>query len=199
MVRNKDLRTISVPIDWKAAKLKTEVIVPCVTAAGLLLGGSYTVFEYRQQQSEKRVATTMEYVSRFLSAPLSEHRAAASTAWQTYEPEILGVLMNAEKLDERERIEKYGATIIRMVNENSLAIPIQEELLYFEQLAQCVKLDLCDRDVARSMLYRPAKEFLNQYYPYVCALRKEWNDPTTAAGLEEFVRGETGKDACSSQ
>lgn len=184
-------------INWKHAKERVDVIVPVVTIVGLFAGGLYTLFEYRAQQNEKRIATAMAYVSRFSTPPLSEYRASLSNAWAA-RGDIEMVLTNKDhRLSVNEVNRTYSQLVVEMVNENALGPGIREELLFFEQVSQCVELELCDNMVTRSMLETHSREFFDKYYPYVCALRKRWNDPTTGAALQRFLKVGRGKDICA--
>jgi hypothetical protein len=182
--------------NWTAAKLRTETIAPWITVVGLAIGGVYTLVEYRNHQRQQRVETTMGYVTRYMSPPLSDHRAVLLKQWQKHESDLLAVLRNAS-LSSGELLRQYNTKILTMVNDDSLASPIQELVLFFEQLANCVSLQLCERDAVNSMLAGQAQEFLHQYFPYVCYLRNEWNDPSVARQLEQvFNPGSLGKNYC---
>ena len=184
-------------IDWAAAKNRTEVIVPWLTIFGLVSAGVFTIVEYRSKQDDDRIALTMQYVSRFMDPPLSDHRVALSKAWNANEVNILGVLRD-KTLDQKALGHAYRDTILKIVSADSLQLPIQEQLLYFEQLNECVRLGLCDDGVARTTLGLRAREFFRQFYPYICALRSDWNDPTIGAALEAFGRsGPRTVDVCA--
>ena len=184
-------------INWTHAKARVDVIVPLVTMIGLFAAGFYTLFEYRAQQNEKRIATAMSYVARFSTPPLSEHRASLANAWATRRERIRAVLINKDGLSDAEVNRTYSEVVVEMVNDAALGPAIREELLFFEQVSQCVELELCDNMVTRSMLEGHSREFLDQYSPYMCALRKQWNDKTTGAALQRFVRAGAGKDICA--
>src|SRR5262245_47492152 len=183
-------------INWKTTKLVTEVVTPWLTFVGLLAGGLYTLYEYGERQKEARVATTMQYVSRYMTPPLSDHRAALFNAWEANEDTILPVLMN-KQLTTEEIVKQFQTTMLNVVREASLGLSIQEELLYFEQLTQCIDIELCDRAVAQSTLHIVARDIFDQYYPYICSLRDRYGDPSIGAALERFARaGKSAKFVC---
>jgi hypothetical protein len=129
---------------------------------------------------------------------LSDHRANLLDAWDQNEAAILAVLKNTKQLPQQDVVQQYEATVLEMVRTASLGRSIQEKLLFFEQLTQCIELGLCDGGVAHSTLHVVAREFYRQYYPYICRLRTEWNDKTTGAALERFVSTNAStKDICS--
>jgi len=183
-------------IDWTAAKLRTETIAPWLTVLGLIAGGIYTLVEYQNHERQQRIETTMGYVTRYMSPPLSDHRVVLLRQWQRHESDLLAVLRNTS-LSSDELLRHYSTKILAMVTDDGLAAPIQELVLFFEQLANCVSLELCQRDAVNSMLAGQAQEFLHQYFPYVCYLRNEWNDPSIAHQLEQVFNPESiGRNYC---
>jgi hypothetical protein len=131
--------------------------------------------------------------------PLSEHRAALSNTWNRNEQVILAVLKNGAALNAKDLDQAYRETILGLVRIDSLQLPIQEQLMYFEQVTECVRLQLCDSGVATAALQQRAREFFNQFYPYICALRADWQDPTIGEALERFVRSRSPlADVCRS-
>jgi len=183
-------------INWTATKLRTETIVPWITVVGLFAGGVYSLIEYQDHERERRIETTMGYVSRYMAPPLSDHRATLLKKWQLHETELLTILKNTA-LPPEELSRQYSAKILSMVTSEELALPIQEMVLFFEQLANCVTLRLCEQDAVNSMLAAQAQEFLHQYFPYICYLREQWNDPSIASQLERvFNPGSVGKNYC---
>lgn len=182
--------------DWDAVKTRTDAIVPWITVFGLLAGGVYTLVEYRSHERSRRIEATTSYVTRYMAPPLSDYRATLVKRWQTHEADLLALLKNAN-LAPAELNRQYSARILAMVTADELALPIQETILFFEQLANCVTLKLCEPDAVNSMLAVQAQEFLHQYYPYICHLRQEWNDPSIARQLEQvFNAASIGKNIC---
>jgi hypothetical protein len=183
-------------IDWEAAKTRTDAIVPWITVFGLIAGGVYSLVEYRNHERDRRIEATMAYVTRYMAPPLSDYRAVLVKRWQAHEADLLAVLKNSS-LTPAELNRQYSAGVLAMVTADELALPIQETVLFFEQLANCVTLKLCESDAVNSMLAGQAQEFLHQYYPYVCHLRQEWNDPAIARQLEQVFNAQSmGKDIC---
>jgi hypothetical protein len=180
---------------WNEAKTRTEVIAPWITILGLLAGGLYTLVEYRDHQRERRLETTSEYVKRFMENPLSDHRATIAKQWSHNQSEIIALLSD-KSVPQSEINRNYEDKILTMIVEGGLAVPIQETILFFEELAHCVTLDLCDGDAVSSMLSRQGREFFRQHYPYVCHLRKQWNDDSIAAELEAFFNPVSVGRAC---
>ena len=85
-----------------------------------------------------------------------------------------------------------------MVASEKLSVPLQELVLYFDQLAACVKAELCDVGAVTSMMASQGRGFFRTYYPYICYLRKESNDQTVARDFElVFNSGSLGKQYCT--
>lgn len=170
--------------------------MPWITVLGLMAGGVYTLVEYRSHERDRRIEATMGYVTRFMAPPLSDHRATLLKQWQKHQAEILTVLHDSS-LKPAELNREYNATVLAMITAEELSLPIQEMTLFFEQLANCVKLTLCEPDAVNSMLAVQAQEFMRQYYPYICYLRKEWSDPSIAQELERIFNPKSvGKNYC---
>ncbi len=132
----------------------------------------------------------MAYVSRFMTSPVSDYRAALEKQWQENEDDILKVLKSQINRD-------YYNKIISMVDNRDLSSSIQGMVLFFEQLGTCVNLNICDRDAVTLLLAKQGQLFFRQYYPYICRLRSKWGDPSIGHELEVFFNPISVGKACA--
>jgi hypothetical protein len=184
-------------MDWTRAKARTEVLVPWITVAALIPAAGYSVCQYQAHKAEKRIENTMGYVARFMTSPLSDHRAALEKQWQGNQAEILKTLKRTDIPQDKINRDYYNK-IVSMVASSKASGSVHEMILFYEQLANCVNANVCDRPTVTSMLTRQGQIFFRQHYPYICHLRSEWRDPSIGHQLETFFNPTSVGKACKS-
>jgi hypothetical protein len=184
-------------VDWASQKARTEVLVPWLTLLGVVFGGGLTLNEYRARQQEKRIEITFQFLERFTTAPISDAHSSIRAAWESEGDSLLDIFTRAD-LDQDQMIVAFSQGVRAMVGDKQLGAKIDEMLAFFEQLAVCVKHNLCDSPTAQELFQGPAREFFNQFYPHFCSVRRRWKDEEHAARLEAFVypAQPSRQDAC---
>jgi hypothetical protein len=169
-------------MDWNRAKIQTETLAPWITIVGLIIAGVYTLIEYRSAATQKHVEMTMAYIARYSTPPLYEHRVALSKVWGENYTKIIDLVQSKDPdVDQR-----YNDYILSMIDREKISASVDEMLLYFGEVANCVHLGLCDAETVNSLLMNRGTEFVHQYVPYVCRLRSTWHDPTIGSDVVNF-------------
>src|SRR5262245_11768516 len=97
-------------VNWRRARARVEVIVPCITTAALVVAGAYTLLEYRDHQRDARIEKSFSYVSRLSAPPIADYRLRLGTVWSAHDEEILGVLVETAGSPETQA-EAYTRTV----------------------------------------------------------------------------------------
>jgi len=181
-------------LTWAEAKVRIEVITPIITTVALVVGGIYGLVEYRDHQREQRLEKTFGYVERFSSPPISDMRLRLAAFWVEHDDAIVNALTTGSP---NARAVAFHRVIMENIAEEKLEAEVEALLAYYEQVAQCTKLALCDSDTIDAMLKGYAAEFFHQFYPYVCDVRTRWRDDSMGAELELFANpGSAPNAAC---
>ena len=165
-------------MDANELKLQLAEVAGTWTAAiAVIVGGFFGVFQYLEHKAAVRVDRTMAFVERYHSdGLLMEARLKLSDSMTEKVDEINQLLMN-DSIEPEELASKYHAKIISLIAEDDLSSSLEQILTFYEQIILCRELNLCDSSVAEEFFDTDGRGFVRTYYPYVCQLRNQWNNP----------------------
>ena len=167
------------------AKTWSEILTKWIGAIALILGGSFTLTEYYSHKGEVKTRATLEFLSRFNNNSNQEAWTRLREAQQETHGEVVQLLTRKDVSTEAIARE-YSEYIMRIVSEYNLTRSLDGMTILFEEIANCVSLDICDQDSAVSFFQRKGSEFFRAWYPYFCSEREKWNDPSIGGTLEYF-------------
>ena len=83
------------------------------------------------------------------------------------------------------------------MNEEKLSGALEQLFTFYEQIILCRELNLCDDAVAQQFFDEDGLAFVHTFYPYICDIRAQWNNPEKFERVLDFyVQG--SKTICKS-
>jgi hypothetical protein len=174
-------------VDPRELKLQiAEVAGTWLAAIAVVVGGLFGVFQYLEHKAAVRVDRTMAMVERYHSdGPLMSARLQITTSMTQHVEEIKTVLTDPA-IKPEELALKYNESINHIIEQDALAGPLEQIFTFYEQIILCRDLNLCDDSVAEQFFDTDALGIVMTYYPYVCAIRAQWNNPEKYARVVNF-------------
>lgn len=163
-----------------------EIAGTWVAAITVVLGGVFGVFQYLEHKSAVRVDRTMGFVERYHSdGLLMDARLSITNSMNLHVDDINRLLTNSAIKPEN-LAKTYNDEINKIVEQDSLSGHLEQIFTFYEQIVLCRELILCDKPVAEQFFDTDAKAYIRTYYPYICAVRKQWNNPSKFARVVDF-------------
>lgn len=154
-----------------------EVAGTWIAALAVVIGGIFGVFQYLEHKEAVRIDRTMAFVERYHSdGLLMEARLKITDSMNLHVDQLNKLLTNAE-IKPEELANKYNQKIIKIVEEDVLHGPLEQVFTFYEQIILCRELKLCDAGVAEEFFDTDGRAFIRTYYPYICNIRAQWNNP----------------------
>ena len=167
----------------------SETIGNWFMAIMVIIGGLFGLYEYTEYKATLRVDRALEFVNSYQS---NDHvvnaRTKISATVEKRLPEISQVLSNPS-LDADELAQAYHDAIMTIVEEDGLSAPLEQLFTYYEQVLLCREMELCDETVLENFFDNDAGSYSRTFYPYICALRKDWNNPDVYMRVAEYYMG----------
>lgn len=165
-------------MDQQELKLQVaEVAGTWLAALAVVVGGLFGVFQFLEHKSAVRVDRTMAFVERYHSdGLLLEARLKISNSMKLHVGEI-NKLLTDSTIEPKQLAQKYNTEINRLIESDALSGPLEQILTFYEQIILCRKLELCEPAIAEQFFDTDGRAFIRTFYPYVCQIREQWNNP----------------------
>jgi hypothetical protein len=148
-------------------------------------------------QDQATLDRAMEFVDRYNgTGQLLDSRTRVSEATSNSMDAIAGVLKDPG-LSERELAAAYSDTILNMVEEAQLSASLEQLFNFYDQLLICREMQLCDEQVAAEFFDTEAGSFSRTFYPWVCQVRSDWNNPAAFERVLDFYLGGDSAKVCN--
>ena len=172
-----------------------EVVGTWVAALAVVIGGLFGIYQYLEHKSAVRIDRTMDFVERYHgSGVLVEARLKITASMSGRTSEINRILQDPNIAPEA-LPKKYNEQILKIVMEDELSSSLQQLFTFYEQIVLCREMELCEEKVTQEFFDVDARGFVRSYYPYICHLRQEWNNPKQYERVTHFYGGNSG-DIC---
>lgn len=148
-------------------------------------------------QDPAKVDRAMEFVDRYSADSLLKARARVSEATANAMDSITAVLRNPD-LTELELTQAYGDTILKMVAQENLSGSLEQLFNFYEQVLTCYEMKLCDEQVLTGFFESDAGGFSRTFYPWVCQIRADWNNPAAFERVLDFYLEGNSSTVCDS-
>ena len=148
-------------------------------------------------QDPAKVDRAMEFVDRYSADSLLEARTRVSEATANAMDSIAAVLKNPD-LTELELAQAYGDTILEMVAQENLSGSLEQLFNFYEQVLTCHEMKLCDEQVLTGFFESDAGGFSRTFYPWVCQIRADWNNPAAFERVLDFYLEGDSATVCNS-
>ena len=186
------LTYFALPLFQEESSLPGDAAGPAATAP------SRSAEQASTGQDAARVDRAMEFVERYNGAgQLLDARTRVSEATANAMDTLAAVLKDPD-LTEQELAAAYSETILEMVETGNLDASLEQLFKFFDQLLICREMQLCDDDVAKGFLDTEAGAFSRTYYPWVCQVRADWNNPAAFERVLDFYLEGDSATVCDS-
>ena len=143
-----------------------------------------------------KVERSMEFVDRYhKNQQLVDARARLSGATSRGMDAISSVLKD-QGLSEPELANAYSETILNMVATEQLESSLEQVFTFYEQVLLCRDMQLCDEKVASEFFDPDGKAFSRTFYPYICKIRADWNNPAAFERVTNFYLSRGHAELC---
>lgn len=166
-------------MDPLEAKLQIAEVVGTWTAAlAVVIGGIFGVFQYLEHKEAVKIDRTMAFVERYHSDGLLMEARLKITDSMNAHVDTLNNLLTDPNIKPDELASKYNLSISKIVEQDALFGPLEQVFTFYEQIILCRELKLCHHNVAEEFFDVDGRAFVRTYYPYICNIRAQWNNPT---------------------
>ncbi|MFT4938757.1 MAG: hypothetical protein ACI88A_001786 [Paraglaciecola sp.] len=163
-----------------------EIAGTWVAAIAVVVGGLFGIYQYLEHKSAVRVDRSMAFVERYHgNSMLVEARLKIIESINNRTEHIKQVLEDP-KLKPEKISAVYSFEILKLIKEDNLAGSLEQLFTFYEQIILCREMDLCEEEVSQQFFDADAEDFISTYYPYICKVRKEWNNPDQYKKVTQF-------------
>lgn len=151
----------------------------------ILFAGAYSLLEYIEHKQTVKIERSLEYVGNFRSGSTAEARLSLNQLLTDQHQTLSNILSNKQS-SQKQLNHAYSKFILQLTMTPLIQRQLEVVFSFFEEVAICVEKELCDKEVIESFFTNEARALFNSYYPYVCSLRRQWNNKTVYLKLENF-------------
>jgi hypothetical protein len=173
-----------------------EIIGTWVAAVAVVVGGIFGMFQFLEHKSALRVDRTMAFVERYHANGLLVEARLKVTDVISRRVEDINKVLKEPNVQPDKLASLYNAQVVKIVKEESLSGPLEQLFTFYEQILMCRKLELCDTEVAENFFDADGLAYIRTFYPYICHIRTEWNNPTQYEKVVTYYLGENS-DVCN--
>jgi hypothetical protein len=186
----------------KSSALKewTEILTSWLQVLGLFAAGIFALVEYQEHKKEEKIQRAVDYISQADSESLIAARLKLSQNEQSKAERFREVLDNASSSQDETNIAYFQFVVDELVKyseEPGLKTEFYLLLGYLDEGVVCSQQGLCDEHTIRASFGDFGKGFVQTYTPYLCFLRRTWNDPSIGSRVERFYNRAAAATACS--
>ena len=166
-----------------------SVIVAIVTSIGIILTICFSLDKYTKNNS-------LNLVEHYSSSATFESRMNIESVWRKNKETLV---IEIKRLKDPKAVARfYNDLVLSLVKENDLHNDLALVSEFYEKTAICVDSGLCHEKTITNYFSRNGRIFLNRFYPYMCALRNFWEDPSIWQTIQkQYKPNSIGKNICS--
>ncbi|MDH5516930.1 MAG: hypothetical protein OEY36_03795 [Gammaproteobacteria bacterium] len=129
--------------------------------------------EYAEHKQAERVQRSLESVKNYRSGDIANAKLSLNLLLQKNQNQLIKFLgeQNSDVLKKR-----YADYILSLTDNTEVQRHLEIAFSFFEEIAVCIERDLCQHDVVISFFLNDARLLFNAYWPYICALRRQWKN-----------------------
>jgi len=148
-----------------------------IKTLGVLSAAIFTLIQYFGHTHENRVQQTLTLYKEFSSAPLLAARneiLQELEKQQTFFQQI--PIKPPSETDADQYRKQWALYVVNRINTNpDLMVQVNNIFDYFDALQICVENNICDKKSAQNLLGVSAKEFMDNFCPYIAFTRYNQN------------------------
>lgn len=157
-----------------------------VALGGVFYGG----IQYVEAKEAKRTENSISYLNRYNSDPVLKARTRADELLILERPGFVELFENMQDVAE------YQTYFENFIQRNELATGLMLVFSFYEELVTCMEANVCDRNTANVFFQVGGRKFVENYYPLICKLRREWENPAIYKTVEDYFLGERPVPLC---
>ncbi len=179
-------------MDYEKHIAISKVYLSYLSIIAIIVGAGFTLFEYNGYKADKKINYSLNIVADYTNPEIMKHRTKLDEAWEIGYPILIKNIKNY-----KDTSNAYNKFILALVKEENLSRPIDYVMDFYERISLCVSAGLCKKDVIDKFFLRNGQIFFRKYYPYVCDLRKKWNDDTIWLNVELYFNSKSAGEICN--
>ncbi|GAA0857595.1 hypothetical protein [Aliiglaciecola litoralis] len=165
-------------MDAQEFKLQVaEVVGTWIAALAVVIGGIFGVFQYLEHKSAVRVDRSMAFVERYHSDGLLMQARLRVTQSMSQHVTQINAMLTDPNIAPNELATLYHSEIVKVIKRDELSGSLEQIFTFYEQIILCRELNLCDAAVGAQFFDTDGRAFLRTFYPHICHIRKQWNNP----------------------
>jgi hypothetical protein len=172
-----------------------EVIGTWVAAMAVVIGGIFGMFQFLEHKSALRVDRAMAFVERYHANNLLVEARLKVSDVTTRRIEDINLILKDPEVPPDNLAKRYNGEIVKIVKEETLSGALEQLFTFYEQILLCRKMELCDAEVSENFFDTDGRAYLRTFYPYICHIRNEWNNPTQYERVVDYYLG-AGPEIC---
>ena len=163
-----------------------EIAGTWVAAIAVVVGGFFGIYQYLEHKSAVRVDRSMAFVERYHGNSMLVEARLKIIESITNKTEHIKKVLEDPNLEPEKIPDVYNTEILKLIKEDKLAGPLEQLFTFYEQIILCREMDLCEEEVSKQFFDADARDFISTYYPYICNLRQDWNNPNQYKKVTQF-------------
>lgn len=163
-----------------------EVAGTWVAALSVVIGGLFGIYQYLEHKSAVKVDRSMAFVERYHGNSMLVEARLKITESMSKRAIELNKVLQVPNLTPRKLQANYDQAVLNLIKEDQLSGALEQLFTFYEQILLCREMDLCEGEVAKQFFDTDALGFVNTYYPYICNIRKEWQNPNQYKKITVF-------------
>ncbi|MDH5359909.1 MAG: DUF4760 domain-containing protein [Gammaproteobacteria bacterium] len=173
-----------------AHKETLDAIKSWLSVITILCAAGYSAIEYLEHKEAQRVERSLSYVQDYRSGNIAKAKLALNQLLQSRQESLIQLLSTEQDPEVLKRL--YTQKILSMTKQSEPQTQLEIAFSYFEEMAICIEKSLCDHDIIMSFFQNEVRSLFNAYYPYICSLRKQWNNPDVYIKTErQFINSQS--------
>ena len=173
-----------------------EIIGTWIGAMAVVIGGIFGIFQFLEHKSALRVDRSMAFVERYHANNLLVEARLKVADVTTRRIEDVNLILKDPDASSEKLSKLYNAEIVKIVKEESLSGALEQLFTFYEQILLCRKMELCEAEVAENFFDTDGRAYLRTFYPYICYIRQEWNNPSQYEAVVNYYLG-SGTEICN--
>lgn len=173
--------------DVSGSLLRTKHLVEIgsglATMIAFLCGGIWAGIQYDEHKKETAITRTLQYVQRYNTGEIAEHRSQLERNWDR-EIEVIKKILTDESKESSQRQKEFGEKLGGIVGKD---YPSFFKLVgFFEEVTTCALAGICSEEKTHEFFDSDVGIFVKNYSPFICSTRKKYFNPSFGKRMIEY-------------
>ncbi|TGK27549.1 hypothetical protein EHQ13_04670 [Leptospira gomenensis] len=172
--------------NWKSINEKLTGLTLFTSLFAGVVGGLFSLNEYREGIKAERIKSTLEYVTKYSTGEVSVSNQRLFEMWER-DYSILEAALDANQDNPTELEHAYRVTSLSIIKENRVGKDIDVLIGFFTSLIHCVHAKICDERTANTFFNSDMERFAKLHLSYIDYLRATW-DKDIGKEIENYLK-----------